>query len=159
MKKVLISLAVVVALVALFVGFRVQQDTTTSATPDSVVKPEASQQCSMVPDQDGKIRMIYTIVDQDGVYFGDQRVDLEIAIGFLDEIAKREKTHNVYVHITDLARYGDAVRFYTGIDRSRFHVTSFPTRPVPIRYRLPLIGIFRKLGCCWVDEMNNQEIW
>ena len=158
MKRALISLLAVIALVALAIGYRSQFYSRALAKTESATTTERQPQRSLSPEQNGRVRVIYAIVGQDGVYFGEQRVDFGIAISLLEEIAKKEGVHNVSVHVTDLARYGDAVRFYTGIDRSKFYVTSFPTRPVTIGYRLPLIGIFRMLGCCWVDEANSEEL-
>ena len=158
MKRALISLPVVLVLLALSIWYFVRQDTPVSARKEVAKASESSPRLSLASDQNGRVRMIYAIVDRDGVYLGDQRVDFGIAIAILDEIAKKEKIQNVFVHVTDLARYGDAIRFYTGIDRSRFYVTNFPMRPVPIGYRLPVIGVFRKVDCCWIDEANSQEL-
>jgi hypothetical protein len=109
-------------------------------------------------DADGKVRAFYITVDRDGVYFGDQRVEFDIAIGFLDEMAKKEHVQNICFFATDLAKYGDVVHIYLGIDRSKYFVSSFPTRPATNTRKWPLIGVFQKGDDSWYDEPNGGEI-
>ncbi len=110
------------------------------------------------PPPGSVVRAVYTVVDEDGVYVGSHRVAFDLAVPFVEETAAREGITIVFVLVTDLAKYGDLVRFYTGIDRERFDVTSFPVRSVPIGSRMPAVGVFKRTGASWFDEANRREL-
>ena len=147
---------VFLAIVLCFAGFYYFGDLT---PPPSRKVTVPRRRFATVIDKDGTVRAFHVIVDRDGVYFGDQCVDPKIANAFLSEQAKKEGIGAVSVQITEAARYGDAASFYVGIDRSAFYVTSFPTLAVQPGYRLPMTGVFRKLCCSWVDEVNHVELF
>lgn len=106
----------------------------------------------------GIVRVLYVVLDRDGVYFGDHRTDFLHAIPVLEELATREGVKSVMFHVTRDVKFGDAVRFYAALDKSKYFVFSFPTYPVPDGFRLPLIGTFQKQGGWWYDEVNQLEL-
>jgi hypothetical protein len=159
MKKAFIPSVVFLATVLCFAGFYYFGN-----FPHSNLRTEGKatvpcRRLSTLLEKDGTVRAFYVIVDRDGVYFGDQCVDFKIANTFLGELAKKEQIGAVSVQISEVARYGDAVSFYTGIDRSKFYVTSFPTHAISPGFRLPTSGTFRKSCCSWVDEANQEELF
>jgi hypothetical protein len=112
----------------------------------------------LILDTDGRVRAFYVTVDRDGVYFGAVRVDFDIALSYLDEIARKENVYNVCVYATDFAKYGDLVHFYLGVDRSKYFLASFPTRAITSRREWPLVGVFQKGDDSWYDPVNGGEI-
>jgi hypothetical protein len=159
-KTTLIFLLAIVAVVTVYVALRPHHEMSVRVRPPAFFATNQDRSpLSFAKDSDGAVRVIYAVVEPDGIYFGDQRVDFAAAIGFLDAEAKKEHIRAVYVCITDAARYGDAARFYIGIDKARYYVTSFPTIPVAIGYRFPLTGEFRVAGDSWFDASTRMEIW
>ncbi|MFA5058701.1 MAG: hypothetical protein WC485_11350, partial [Opitutaceae bacterium] len=72
--------------------------------------------------------------------------------------AKKEHVQNICFFATALAKYGDVVHVYLGIDRSKYFVSSFPTHPATNTHKWPLIGVFQKGDDSWFDEPNGGEI-
>ena len=160
LKKVIVSILVISALVAVLVVFRHTQD---KVSPQGKIEFTATDQhrrpLSFAIDSDGLIRAIYTVVDVDGVHFGERRVDFQDAVTYLDATAKIDGIRAVLVCITDSARYGDAARFYIGINKYRYYVRSFPTHSVPAGYRLPVIGELCEGDDSWFDKVSGVEIY
>ena len=159
LKRALIFTLAIVVLVAIFIGLRPQHVT---PRPDKLGFTATNQQrqpLSFARTSDGVVRTIYAIVEADGVHFGERRVDFDSALTYLDATAKNEGICAVFVSITDSARYGDAARFYIGIDKSKYYVSSFPTLTAPTGYRLPVTGAFRVEGDCWFDKVNGVELY
>jgi hypothetical protein len=123
-----------------------------------VAQPEAKVVSFERDARSGVVRVLYVVLDRDGVYFGDHRTAYAQAVPVLEEFAKREASKSVMFHVIGDVPFGDAVRFYAAIDRTKYYVSPFPTIAAPPGYRLPLVGKFRKQGCCWIDEENHQEL-
>jgi len=158
MKNLVVIIGALVLLVVIFVVSRPKGIDRPLRHMEFVAKGQERQPLSFAVDGDGVVRVVYAVVEQDGVYFGEQRVDFGVAIAFLDTVAKKEGIRAVYIEITDTAKYGDAARFYVGIDKKQYFVSSFPTMVLQTGRRLPITGEIKKVGACWIDEAHGTEI-
>lgn len=102
-------------------------------------------------------KVLYAVVEEDGVYVGDQKVGFNVAHDVVVALLAKEDTSNVMILATDLARYGDLVQFYTSFDQRKITVSGFPTIARTVGFRLPLFGRFHQVGCGWIDETNHEE--
>jgi hypothetical protein len=159
LKRTLIFTLAIVVLVAIFIVSRPQHVAPLPGKFEFTATNQHRQPLSFARTSDGVVRTIYAIVEADGVYFGERRVDFDSALTYLDATAKNEGIRAVYVCITESARYGDAVRFYIGIDKSKYYVSSFPTFADPTGERLPVTGAFRVEADCWFDKVNGVELY
>ncbi len=101
-------------------------------------------------------RVLYVVVDQDGVYLGTQRIERRFAKAAIETLLKKERIRNLLISATDLARYGDVVELYASIDRSLLTWISFSTRAETIGTRKPLTGYYRP-ACCYADDIENSD--
>ena len=158
MKSIAVLICALALLVAVFVVSRPKGIDRPLRHIEFVAKGQERQPLSFATDSDGVVRVVYAVVELNGVFFGEQRVDFDGAITYLDAIAKKEGIRAVYVEITDTAKFGDAARFYVAIDKKRYFVSSFPTIPVLTGRRLPLTGEIKQVGACWIDKDHGTEI-
>lgn len=101
-------------------------------------------------------KVLYAVVDKDGVYLGEKKFDLAGAKVGIAALLKEQNIRNLVIYGTDLARYGDVVELYGNIDPSLVRWSTFSFRSIPIGTRKPLTG-FLKPRCCYADDIENHE--
>lgn len=101
-------------------------------------------------------KVLYVVVDRDGVYLGEKRFDLAGAKVGIAALLKEQKIRNLVIYGTDLARYGDVVELYGSFDPSLLRWSTFSFRSLPIGTRKPLTG-FLKPMCCYADDIENHD--
>ncbi len=101
-------------------------------------------------------KILYVVVDRDGVYLGTEKFDLAGAKVGINALLTEYKIRNLEFYGTDLARYGDVIELYTSVDPKLIRWSSFPTRPVPTGTRMPLTG-FLKRRCCFAEDVENHR--
>lgn len=102
-------------------------------------------------------RVLFVVVDQDGVYLGPERLTVEQGVLTINAFLREHEIRNLVVYGTDLARYGEAVRLFAGIDQKLLRWSQLATRPLPIGSRKPLTGNYRPRCCFAVDTENTED--
>ncbi len=100
-------------------------------------------------------KVLYAVVDFDGVYLKDKRFDFTQARHAISSILKDQKIPNLIIYGTELTRYGDLVELYGGIEPGLVRYSSFSFRTLPSGSRQPLTGFLTPQCCHSVDTENT----
>ncbi len=120
--------------------------------PRHVHATESEEEVIQIPSG----RVLYVVVDRDGIYLGTQRFDLSAAKVAIASLLKEQKIPNLIIYGTDLARYGDVIELYGGIDPSLIRWSTFSFRPLTIGTRKPLTGFLKRDICCGYYDSEND---
>lgn len=101
-------------------------------------------------------KVLYVVVDKDGVYLGEKKFDLAGAKVGIVALLKEQKIPNLIIYGTDLARYGDVIELYGGIDPLLIRWSTFSFRPLAIGTRKPLTGFLKRDICCGYYDSEND---
>jgi len=101
-------------------------------------------------------KVLYVVVDKDGVYLGEKKFDLGGAKVAIAALLKEQKIPNLIIYGTDLARYGDVIELYGGFDPSLIRWSTFSFRPLTIGTRKPLTGFLKRDICCGYYDSEND---
>jgi len=137
------------------------------ATGMWLLRPDVASGASLRPQYTGNAdlrivkmphgKVLYVVVDGDGIYLGNTRFDLPGAKAGVGALLREQKIRNLVIYATDLARYGDVIELYGSVDRKFMRWSTFSFRSLPIGTRKPLTG-FLKPMCCYSADVENEGI-
>ncbi|MBK9992042.1 MAG: hypothetical protein IPP19_15295 [Verrucomicrobia bacterium] len=120
------------------------------AVPDPMPKSEEEAE-----DKLPKGPILYVVVDFDGAYVDTQRIDFSIAKQVISTLVRDRKINTMVVYGTDLARHGDVVSVYTGIEPGLLRWKAISSQTLPSGSRKPATG-FLKPQCCHSIDVDNH---
>ena len=116
-------------------------------------EPEYSSQIVRMPHG----RVLYVVVDFDGVYLGQERVDPLIATDVINATLKEQKIHNLVIYGTTHARFGAATEIFANLDLSVVRWRQFGLFTLKVGDRKPLTGFLKPMCCGYYDSENESE--
>ena len=155
MKILLIALAVFIAVLGV-VGFLAKDKPHFVPIP---AQEEHSRRVDFPAASGAHGRVLYLVVDSQGVFLGDQLIDSTVSSQVVADFASHEGIKAAMIVVTESAKYGDVVRLYAALRRCGLVLSSFPTVARPTGFRLPQYGTFTKEGFVWVDENTKEEFY
>ncbi len=144
-----VALLVLGALVVLFVLPR------SRAKPPAAVASESNNSFEVVRMPHG--RVLYVVVDFDGVYLGQERLDPVIAKDVINAMLKEQKIHNLVIYGTTHARFGAAADIFANLDLSVVRWRQFGFFTLKVGDRKPLTGFLKPMCCGYYDSENETE--
>lgn len=102
-------------------------------------------------------RVLYVVVDFDGVYLGQDRLDPLLAKDAINAMLKAEKIHNLVIYGTTEARFGPAADIFAHLDPSLVRWKQFGLLPLKVGDRKPLTGFLKRMCCGYYDSENETE--
>jgi hypothetical protein len=116
-------------------------------------EPDYSSQIVRMPHG----RVLYVVVDFDGVYLGQERLDPRIAKDVINAMLKEQKIHNLVIYGTTHARFGAAADIFTNLDLSVVRWRQFGLFTLKVGDRKPLTGFLKPMCCGYYDSENETE--
>ncbi len=118
--------------------------------------PEPENAYTITPYPHGH-RVLYVVVDFDGVYLGQERLDPLIAKDVINATLKERNLHNILIYGTTHARFGAAVDIFANLDPSHVHWKQFGLYALRVGARKPLTGYLEPLCCGYYDPADETE--
>lgn len=126
----------------------------TSAAPEKHVHEATGMEVEFLGMAPGKV--LYVVVDKDGVYLGDTHFDLAGAKTGIRALLKEQKIKNLVIYGTIVARYGDVIELRDSIDPALVRHSTLSVRPLSPGTRKPLTGLLQA-RCCYVEDVENPD--
>ncbi len=124
-------------------------------TKPTIPDPEPDYAWQTVRNPHG--RVLYVVIDFDGVYLGQERIDPVIAKDVINAMLREQQIHNLVIYGTTHARFGVGVDIFANLDLSVVRWRQFGLLPLKVGDRKPLTGFLKPMCCGSYDSENETE--